>query len=287
MAPQILAFGALNGVGIGMIYFILSVGLTMIFGLMRFVNFAHGALYMVAAYAAFTIAQWTGSVLPALLVSPLLAAVFALVSERLLLRRTYNLPHESQILITFALAILAQESVIMIFGTSGQNVPVPESLSGIVFLGGFVYPTYRLFVVAVAVAIAAAMWIVIERTRFGAIVRAAAENSEMIGLLGIDSRKVFMAAFAFGGALAGLAGALAAPLRGVEPLMGREALAVAFVVVILGGLGSFSGALLAALLIGITQSVMSMIWPAGAQLMIYGVMTMILAFRPAGLMGRS
>jgi branched-chain amino acid transport system permease protein len=287
MAPQILAFGALNGVGIGMIYFILSVGLTMIFGLMRFVNFAHGALYMVAAYAAFTIAQWTGSVLPALLVSPLLAAVFALVSERLLLRRTYNLPHESQILITFALAILAQESVIMIFGTSGQNVPVPESLSGIVFLGGFVYPTYRLFVVAVAVAVAAAMWIVIEWTRFGAIVRAAAENSEMIGLLGIDSRKVFMAAFAFGGALAGLAGALAAPLRGVEPLMGREALAVAFVVVILGGLGSFSGALLAALLIGITQSVMSMIWPAGAQLMIYGVMTMILAFRPAGLMGRS
>jgi branched-chain amino acid transport system permease protein len=287
MGPQILVFGALNGVGIGMIYFILSVGLTMIFGLMRFVNFAHGAFYMVAAYTAFTIAQWTGSVLPALFVSPLLAAVFALVSERVLLRRTYNLPHESQILITFALAILAQESVIMIFGTSGQNVPVPESLSGIVFLGGFVYPTYRLFVVAVAAAIAIAMWIAIEWTRFGAVVRAAAENSEMIGLLGIDSRKVFMAAFAFGGALAGLAGALAAPLRGVEPLMGREALAVAFVVVILGGLGSFSGALLAALLIGITQSVMSMIWPAGAQLMIYGVMTMILAFRPAGLMGRS
>lgn len=287
MSAQVLIFGALNGVGIGMIYFILSVGLTMIFGLMQFVNFAHGAFYMVSAYAAFATAQWTGSVLPALLISPLLAGVFALVSERVLLQRTYSLPHESQILITFALAILAQESVTMIFGTLGKNVPVPEVFSGVVILGGFVYPSYRLFVVGVAAAVAVSMWVAIERTRFGAVVRAAAENPEMVGLLGFDSRKVFMAAFAFGGALAGLAGALAAPLRGVEPLMGREALAIAFVVVILGGLGSFSGALLAALLIGITQSLMSMIWPGGAHLMIYGVMTMILAFRPAGLMGRA
>lgn len=287
MQPQVLLYGILNGIGIGMIYFILSVGLTMIFGLMRFVNFAHGAFYMVAAYSAFAIAQWTGSVLPALVLGPLIAAAFALGSERLLLQRTYDLPHESQILITFALAILAQEVVIMSFGTLGKNVPVPQTLGGIVFIGGFVYPAYRLFVVAVAALVALAMWIAIEWTRFGAVVRAAAESSEMVNLLGIDSRKIFMAAFAFGGALAGLAGALAAPLRGVEPLMGREALAIAFVVVILGGLGSFSGALVAALLIGITQSVMSMIWPAGAHLMIYGVMTMILAFRPTGLMGRS
>jgi branched-chain amino acid transport system permease protein len=287
MSPQLFVYGALNGVGIGMIYFILSVGLTMIFGLMRFVNFAHGAFYMVSAYAAFVTAQWTGSVLPALVISPLLAAAFALASERVLLRRTYNLPHESQILITFALAILAQESITMIFGTLGKNVPVPPSLAGVLILGGFVYPTYRLFVVGVAIVIAISMWAIIERTRVGAVVRAAAENAEMMGLLGFDSRKVFMAAFAFGGALAGLAGALAAPLRGVEPLMGREALAIAFVVVILGGLGSFTGALLAALVIGITQSTMSMIWPGGAYLMIYGVMTIILALRPAGLMGRT
>ncbi|TQF42584.1 ABC transporter permease [Bradyrhizobium sp. UNPF46] len=287
MSTQVFIFGALNGVGIGMIYFILSIGLTMIFGLMQFVNFAHGAFYMVSAYAAFAIAQWTGSVLPALLISPLLAAIFALVSERVLLQRTYNLPHEAQILMTFALAILAQETVTMIFGTLGKNVPVPEMFNGVVILGGFVYPSYRLFVVAVAVVVAVVMWLAIERTRLGAMLRAAAENAEMVGLLGFDSRKIFMGAFAFGGALAGLAGALAAPLRGVEPLMGREALAIAFVVVILGGLGSFSGALLAALLIGITQSLMSMIWPGGAHLMIYGVMTMILAFRPTGLMGRS
>jgi branched-chain amino acid transport system permease protein len=287
MTAQVLLFGALNGIGIGMIYFILSVGLTLIFGLMRFVNFAHGAFYMLAAYAAFVIAQLTGSVLPALFFGPLLAGAFALASEWLLLRRTYNLPHESQILVTFALAILAQESIIMIFGTLGKNVAVPAALSGIVFLGDFVYPAYRLFVVAVAAVVAIAMWLAIEWTRFGAVIRAAAESPEMVGLLGINSRVVFMAAFAFGGSLAGLAGALAAPLRGVEPLMGREALAVAFVVVILGGLGSFSGALLAALVIGLTQSIMSMIWPGGAHLMIYGVMTLILAFRPAGLMGRS
>lgn len=143
MSTQVFIFGALNGIGIGMIYFILSVVLTMIFGLMQFVNFAHGAFYMVSAYAAFAIAQWTGSVLPALLISPFLAAIFALVSERVLLQRTYNLPHEAQILITFALAILAQETVTMIFGTSGKNVPVPEMFSGVVILGGFVYPPKR------------------------------------------------------------------------------------------------------------------------------------------------
>ncbi len=286
MSLQLLGFQMLNGIGLGMIYFLLAVGLTMIFGLMRFVNFTHGALYMVAAYAAYVVTLAMGSVLWALLFGPLVAAGLAVASERLL-RRTYSLPHEAQILITFAIALLLQELVVSAFGSLAKNVAVPEALSGIVMVGSFVYPTYRLVVVGIAVAVALAMWILIERTRLGAILRAGSESTEMVGLLGIDVGKVFVVAFAIGGALAGLAGVLAAPLRGVDPFMAREALSIAFVVVVLGGIGSFTGALAGGLLIGIVQSVMSGAWPEGAQLMIYGAMAAVLLVRPSGLMGRA
>lgn len=286
MSMQLLGFQMLNGVGLGMIYFLLAVGLTMIFGLMRFVNFMHGALYMVAAYTAYVVTQLGGSMLWALLLGPAASAALAAAAERLL-RRTYSLPHEAQILITFALALLLQELVVATFGSLARNVAVPDALGGVVMLEGFVYPLYRLVVVGVALAIALFMWLLIERTRLGAILRAGAESTEMVGLLGIDVSKVFVVAFALGGALAGLAGVLAAPLRGVDPFTAREALSIAFVVVVLGGIGSFTGALAGGLLIGIVQSVMSGVWPEGAQLMIYGAMIAILLVRPAGLMGRA
>lgn len=287
MSGQVLVFQLLNGIGIGMIYFLLSVGLTMIFGLMRFVNFAHGALYLVAAYAAYVVSQATGSMLWALLFGPLAAALLAVVAERLLLRHTYSMPHEAQILITFAVALIVQEGMILVFDPLAKNVPVPDFLSGIVFLGPFVYPAYRLAVVAVSALVALLLWVALERTRFGAILRAGSESTEMVSLLGIDVHRVFLGAFALGGALAGLAGALAAPLRGVEPFMGLEALGIAFVVVVVGGIGSFTGALLGGILIGVVQSVMSSLWPEGARLMIYGAMALVLLVRPAGLMGRA
>jgi branched-chain amino acid transport system permease protein len=287
VSGQVLVFQVLNGVGIGMIYFLLSVGLTMIFGLMRFVNFAHGALYLVAAYAAYVISQLTGSMLWALAAGPLAAALLAVAAERLLLRHTYSMPHEAQILITFAVALIVQEAVILAFDPQAKNVPVPDFLSGIVFIGPFVYPAYRLAIVGVSALVALLLWLVLERTRFGAILRAGSESTEMVSLLGIDVHRVFLGAFALGGALAGLAGALAAPLRGVEPFMGLEALGIAFVVVVVGGIGSFTGALLGGLLIGIVQSVMSSLWPEGARLMIYGAMALVLLARPAGLMGRA
>lgn len=287
MQGQIILFQLLNGIGIGMIYFLLSVGLTMIFGLMRFVNFAHGAFYLVAAYVAYSISLLTGSMLWALVAGPLASVVVALVSERLILRHTYQMPHEAQILVTFALALIIQETVILIFDPLAKNVPVPSMLSGIVFIGPFVYPAYRLVVVIAAAVIALVLWLALERTRFGAILRAGSENTEMVSLLGINVHRVFMIAFALGGALAGLAGTLAAPLRGVEPFMGLEALGIAFVVVVVGGIGSFTGALLGGLLIGIVQSVMSSLWPEGARLMIYGAMALVLLARPAGLMGRA
>lgn len=255
MSGQVLVFQLLNGIGIGMIYFLLSVGLSMIFGLMRFVNFAHGALYLVAAYTAYVVSMLTGSMLWALLFGPLVAAVLAVVAERLLLRHTYAMAHEAQILITFAVALIVQESVILLFDPLAKNVPVPDFLGGIVFLGPFVYPAYRLAVVAVSALVALLLWIALERTRFGAILRAGSESAEMVSLLGINVQRVFLAAFALGGALAGLAGALAAPLRGVEPFMGLEALGIAFVVVVVGGIGSFTGALLGGLLIGVVQKI--------------------------------
>lgn len=287
MSGQVLVFQVLNGLGIGMIYFLLSVGLTMIFGLMRFVNFAHGALYLAAAYAAYVVSLLTGSMLWGLLAGPLAAAILAVAAERLLLRHTYAMPHEAQILITFALALIVQEAVILGFDAQAKNVPVPDFLAGIVFLGPFVYPAYRLAVVGVAAVVALLLWVALERTRFGTILRAGSESTEMVSLLGIDVHRVFLGAFALGGGLAGLAGALAAPLRGVDPFMGEEALGIAFVVVVVGGIGSFTGALLGGLLIGVVQSVMSSVWPEGARLMIYGAMALVLLVRPAGLMGRA
>jgi branched-chain amino acid transport system permease protein len=286
VSAQILLFQALNGLGIGMIYFLLSVGLTMIFGLMRFVNFAHGALYLVAAYTAYAVSQMTGSMLWALLLGPLASALLAVVAERLLLRHTYAMPHEAQILITFGVALVVQEAVILVFDPMAKNVPVPDFLAGIVFLGPFIYPAYRLAVVGVAAVVALLLWLALERTRFGAILRAGSESAEMTSLLGIDVNRVFLGAFALGGGLAGLAGALAAPLRGVEPFMSEEALGIAFVVVVVGGIGSFTGALLGGLLIGVVQSIMSSVWPEGARLMIYGAMALVLLARPSGLMGR-
>lgn len=283
---QLLLFQILNGVGIGMIYFLLSVGLTLVFGLMRFVNFAHGAFYLIAAYLAYAIVAATGSLCIAMIAAPLAVTVIAIIVERLFLRHTYRMPHEAQILITFAIALLAQELIIIAFGPLGHNVPTPPALSGVVFLGPYVYPAYRLFVVAVTAGVAVALWFVVERTRLGAILRAGSESAEMVGLLGVNVSRVFMATFALGGALAALAGVLAAPIRGVEPFMSSEALGIAFVVVVVGGLGTLSGALVGGLLIGVVQSVMSTLWPGGAQLMIYAAMALVILTRPTGLFGR-
>ncbi|MDE3176158.1 MAG: branched-chain amino acid ABC transporter permease [Pseudomonadota bacterium] len=287
MSIQLLIFQVLNGVGLGMVYFLLSVGLTLIFGMMRFVNFAHGAFYLVAAYLALGVVRETNNFWLALLVAPAAVALLAVVVERLVLRHTYRMPHEAQILITFAIALLIQELVIVAFGPLGNDLPPPPALSGIVFLGPFVYPAYRLFVVGVSAAVGAALWFAMERTKLGSVLRAGSESAEMAALLGVNVDRVFMATFALGGGLAGLAGVLAAPIRGVDPFMSVEALGIAFVVVVVGGLGTLSGALVGGLLIGLVQSIMSTLWPQGAQLTIYAAMALVILTRPAGLMGRN
>jgi branched-chain amino acid transport system permease protein len=277
----------INGIGIGMLYFLMAVGLSIVFGLLGFVNFAHGAFFLLGAYVCFELTQsgldfwWT------LLLAPLLVGAFAWLAEKTLLRHIYQLPHEFHIVFTVGLALVLQEAVILKWGVIGHNIAVPDLLQGVFIMGDFIYPLYRLFVIAVTVVVALLLWWLLEGTRLGAIVRAGSESSEMVSLLGLNINRIFSLVFALGALTAALAGVLAAPIRGVEPFMGIEALGIAFVAVVIGGMGSFWGALAGGLLVGIVQSLMSTIWPEGARLMIYVAMAAVMLLRPNGLFGRS
>lgn len=275
-----------NGVGIGMLYFLLAVGLSIIFGLLRFVNFAHGAFYLLGAYFCFQLAQWGMSFWTALLVAPLAVGALGWVAEKLVLRHVYESAHEFHIVATVGLALVVQELVILQWGAIGDSVAVPESLQGVVMWGSFIYPKYRLFVIGFTAVLAVLLWYILEGTRLGSAVRAGSESTEMVSLLGVNVFRIFSLTFGLGAATAALAGVLAAPIRGVQPFMGIEALGIAFVIVVVGGMGSFSGALLGGLLIGVVQSVMSTLWPPGASLMVYVAMAAVLLLRPHGLLGR-
>ncbi|HLU14978.1 MAG TPA: branched-chain amino acid ABC transporter permease [Burkholderiaceae bacterium] len=279
-------FQVVNGIGIGMLYFLLAIGLSIVFGLLGFVNFAHGAFYLLGAYACFQLIEWGMNFWLTLVVGPLFVAALAWVVERTVLRKVYDVPHAYHILFTVGLALVIQEAVILQWGPVGENVAVPDILQGVVMWGTFVYPKYRIFLIAFTALLAALLWWLLEGTRLGSAVRAGSEAPDMVTLLGINVYRVFGLVFALGAATAGLAGVLAAPLRGVEPFMGIDALGIAFVVVVIGGMGSFGGALLGGLVVGIVQSLMSSIWPEGARLMIYVAMAIVILTRPHGLLGR-
>ena len=276
----------INGIGIGMLYFLLAVGLSIVFGLLRFVNFAHGAFYLIGAYFCYQMTRWGWSFWWTLLLAPLAVGAIGWLTEKLLLRHVYAKPHEFHILVTVGLALVVQELVILQWGPLGDSVAVPELLQGVVMWGGFVYPKYRLFVIGFTAVLAVLLCWLLEGTRLGSAVRAGSESTEMVSLLGLNVFAIFSLVFALGAATAALAGVLAAPIRGAEPFMGIEALGVAFVIVVVGGLGSFSGALVGGILIGIVQSVMGTLWPEGARLMIYVAMAAVLLLRPHGLLGR-
>ncbi len=286
MDPNFVLAQVLNGIGVGMIYFMIAVGLTVIFGIMNFVNFAHGAFYMVGAYVVFTLIGLTGSFWLGLLVAPVVVFALAWVLERLLLSRLYKMDHMYQIILTLGLALILGETAIIFWGAGPQNVGTPVGLGGTTNIGPLAYPNYRLFVIAVTALIAVGFGLVLERTRIGAIIRAGTESIDMVSALGIDIRTVFSLTFAIGAALAAMGGVLAAPMRGVNPFVGDEVLGLAFVVVALGGMGSFTGALLAALLTGVAQSLTIIVWPLGGNVVIYLLMALVLLLREAGLMGR-
>jgi len=284
---NVYLFQTLNGLGLGMIYFLISVGLTLIFGLLNFVNFAHGAFFLLGSYLCYTTVTLTGNFWLSLLVAPLVVGLLAWLLERSLIRRIYHLPHTFQILVTLGIALIIQEASIMLWGPVGKSVPAPDLLRGIVRLGDFAYPQYRLFLIGFAALVAVALWLLLERTRFGALVRAGSESTETVSLLGTNIFRLFSITFALGVALAGLAGVLSAPLRGANPFLGPEILGVAFVVVVIGGMGSFGGALAAGLMVGVVQSLMASLWPQGSSLMIYAAMAVVILLRPYGLFGRA
>ena len=286
LGPDVLLQEVLNGIGVGMIYFLIAVGLTLIFGIMDFVNFAHGAFYLLGAYALYALVDFTGSFWLGLLAGPLLVVALAWLLERALLRRLYQLDHMFHILLTFGLALVVGELAIVAWGAGPRNVSPPPLLAGIASLGPLVYPDYRLFVIGLTGLVGLGIWLGLERTRWGAIIRAGTESLDMVSCLGVDIRRVFSLTFAAGAGLAGLGGVLAAPMRGVNPFMGDEVLGLAFVVVVVGGMGSFAGALVAALLTGIAQSLTIAVWPLGGNIVIYVLMAAILLSRQAGLMGR-
>jgi branched-chain amino acid transport system permease protein len=276
----------LNGIQYGLLLFLISSGLTLVFGVMGIINLAHGSLFMIGAYLAYVVAKATGSFWLALPAAVVGGMVLGTLLERGLFKQFYKREHLDQVLLTFALILLAEEARSFLVGNDFHSVPVPPVLDfSIPITAGFSYSAYRFAVIAICILLGVALFVWIERTRMGALVRAVAEKPEMVDCLGIDARKVYVTVFALGTALAMTAGALAAPLYSVYPNMGDGFLIISFVVVVIGGLGSIQGALWSALLIGLVDTLGKAYLPAVAGLMIYVLMAAVLLWRPAGLFG--
>jgi len=290
--PVVLARQTLAGISNGMLLFLISAGLTLIFGVLRVLNFAHGALFMIGAFIAWTIGTWAGGssigFFAALAVAALVLAILGSIIEITLLRRIYRAPHEFQLLLTFALVFIAGDVVKLIWGREDQSTPMPELLSGSTEAMGLVFPTYRLFLIAVGLLVAAGLWWLLHRTRWGILIRAATNDRDMLGALGTDTRRLFTTVFALGVALAGLGGALAAPrvpIVSVGPGLHVQVIIDAFVVVVIGGMGSVLGALVASLLVGIVNAWGVLALPGWSVVLTFACMAVVLIVRPWGLFG--
>jgi branched-chain amino acid transport system permease protein len=272
----------------GLLLFLIASGLTLIFGVLGVINLAHGSLYMIGAYLAYSVAKLTGSLWLALPGAVVGGIVLGALLERFLFRYFYDREHLDQVLLTFALILIAEEMRSLAVGNDFYSVAIPAAVNfSIPITAAFSYSAYRIAVILICLVLAGALFYWIERTKMGAIIRAAAEKPEMVDILGIDARRVHMTVFAVGTALALVAGALNAPLSSVYPNMGDSLLIISFVVVVIGGLGSVSGAFWAALLIGMVDTLGKAYAPAVSGLAIYVLMAAVLLFRPAGLFGRA
>ncbi|NJD28046.1 MAG: branched-chain amino acid ABC transporter permease [Chloroflexi bacterium] len=266
----------LNGIVIGMVYFLLAFGLSLIFGVQNFVNFAHGSLFLIGAYLGITMAGRLGWFWPAIVIVPLLVGGIGMAIEWLLLRRLYAAGHIYQILGTYGLALVIVETVILVWGPFTQSVDAPDLLRGVFRIGSAVVPVYRVFVVAATGLIGLILWFIIQRSRFGLQLKASAESSEMSAALGVNVPSVFRRTFALGAATAGIAGVLAAPMQGVTPGSGDEIMGIAFAVVVIGGLTTISGVFLASLAVGLVQSIGIVFWPEGGSILVYVLMALVL-----------
>ena len=275
----------LNGLTLGLMYVIIASGLSLIFGLMEVINFAHGALYMLGAYFGLTFFKLTGNFWLSLVVAPIVVGVVGMMLEYSTFRPLYGRSPLYHILLTFGLVLIIGNAAEMLWGKAYHIFPRPKGFEGMVGFLGIAYPTYRLFVLAVGVAISVFFWFMLKKTRFGLIIRAGTHNREITSAFGIDISRYFTLVFGFGVAIAGAAGVLMAPILSVHPHMGDGIVITAFIVVVVGGLGSLSGAALAGILIGILESFSVILFPAFTGAMMYMVMVIVLLVRPQGLLG--
>ena len=277
---------ALNGLSYGVLLFLLSVGLTLIFGMLDVVNLAHGSFYMLGAYAGLTTIALTGNFWLALLAAPLAVGVIGATMERLVLRPLYRRSPLDQVLLTFGFIYLFEDAVKAIWGGRIRSIPPPDLFAGSVTLFGSVIPSYRLFVIVFGLAVAVLLWLLIERTRLGAIIRASVFDTEMTAGMGINTSLVFTGVFAFGAALGGLSGVIAGPIQSAQPPMGASILVPALIVVVVGGLGSLKGSFVGSLLIGQAETFGKAWFPSTSMVIIYVVMALVVLLRPQGLFGR-
>lgn len=279
IAVQILA-----GLTYGMLLFMISVGLSVIFGLMGIINLAHGVFFVVGAYLALSVLGVGANFLIALIVAMVAMAVFGVLTERLLLFSSYG-NELSQVLLTFGLAFILADIIKMIWGNRLQTLPAPSVLDFSVTLGGVTFPTYRLVVVIVGCLLAVLLWYLETRTRIGAIIRAGVDDREMVAALGINVTLVFAGVFAFGAALAGLGGVLGGPILGMYPDMGFEILVLSMIVVVLGGLGTWKGAFVGGILVGMVEILGQAYFPSLSLVIVFLLMALVLLIRPTGLFG--
>jgi branched-chain amino acid transport system permease protein len=281
----VLISQAFNGVALGALLALVSSGLTIILGTLGVLNFAHGALFAVGAYAAFVMLQYTQSFVLALVAGCGCMLALGFLLERIIIRFFYDRPHEDQILVTYGVGIVLVESLRAAFGGNAQRVPTPSWGQGATQLGFLIYPTYRLQLIAIIAMLLFGLYLVLYRTAMGLVVRAGIENPLMVGILGINVRRAFLAVFAIGVVAVGLAGMLYTPVVAVTPDMGANFMAQSFVVIVLGGLGSFPGAVVGGLLAGEIISLTSAFNSSYSEVMLYALMALLLVLRPQGLFG--
>jgi branched-chain amino acid transport system permease protein len=274
-----------NGLVLGMIYVLLAMGLSIVWGMMDIINIAHGLFFALGAYFGYSIVSATGNFWICLLIAPLATGLIGMFIEYTLLRKLYGLSILYQILMTFGIALVGQEAIIIIYGPVGKSFYPPDILAGTISIGDSLFPKYRIFVFIITIMITFGLWYFIEKTKYGSVIRAGTEDSEMVSTLGINISRVFLLTFGLGMTIAGLSGVLAAPIRGIEPYMGLAILGVCFAVVVTGGMGSFSGAVIGGAVIGLCQSLVGLVIPSASIIVIYLVMTVVLLVRPRGLMG--
>ncbi len=283
----VLATQIFTGLVLGMIFVLLAVGLSLIFGLMTVVNFAHGSFFMLGAYFGFFLFGLAGSFWVSLALAPLMVGVFGMGVERLLVRPLYGRSLDDPLLLTFGLSLVLIEAARLIWGKIGVTFDPPRELSHAVDLGFTMFPAYRLFVIGVTAVVLIALWLFLERTNLGLVVRAGSRDPLIVQALGIDLGRIRWIVFGIGSALAGLAGVLAGPMRGVNADMGVTIVIESFVVVVVGGMGSLVGAVIAGALIGQVVSLTTLFAPKLAEVMVFVVMAVILLVRPSGLLGEA